>query len=149
MRAAAAHSQAQAAALLVKSWAGLPPSGRRATLEALLSQPERTLVLLDELEAGRIDADDLDAARRFQLLNHRRSDVREQAAESSKPGPRPSAKMYWRSIKLPCSLSVIPDGGGRCFKKRTAWPAITWVNWVSPSDRTSAICERKPPQRCW
>ena len=117
VRAAAAHSQPEVAGLLVKSWAGLPPSARRATLEALLSRPERTLVLLDELEAGRIDAADLDAARRFQLLNHRRSDVRERARRIFETLATPERKDVLAKYQAALRLDGDPRRGWRVFQK--------------------------------
>ncbi len=117
VRAAAAHSQPEAATLLVKSWAGLPPSGRRATLEALLSQPARTLVLLDELEAGRIDAADLDAARRFQLLNHRRSDVRDRARRIFETHASPERKDVLAKYQAALQLNGDPRRGRQVFQK--------------------------------
>jgi putative heme-binding domain-containing protein len=63
-------------ALLVKAWPGAPDAVRQELIEALLAQPERTLLLLTEMETERIKADTLGTFRRVQLVNHRRSDVR-------------------------------------------------------------------------
>jgi putative heme-binding domain-containing protein len=117
VRAAAAHSQPGVAALLAKSWAGLPPSGRRAALEALLSQPQRTLVLLDELEAGRIDVADLDPARRLQLLNHRRSDIRERAGRILAARPSPDRKDMLAKYQAALQLNGNSRRGRQMFQK--------------------------------
>ena len=119
VRAAAAHSQPQAASLLANSWPGLPTSGRRATLEALLSRPERTLVLLGELEAGRIDPTDLDAARRLQLLNHRRSDVRRRAHRIFDSLATPERKDVLTKYQAALQLDGDPRRGRQVFQKAT------------------------------
>ncbi len=117
VRAAAAHSRPEVATLLAKSWASLPASARRATLEALLSRPERTLVLLDELEAGRIDAADLDPARRLQLLNHRRSDVRDRASRIFAARPTPERNDVLAKYRAALHLDGNPRRGRQVFQK--------------------------------
>jgi len=119
VRAAAAHSQPEVASLLAKSWAGLATSGRRATLEALLSQPERTLVLLGELEADRIDATELDAARRLQLLNHRRSDVRQRARRIFENLATPERKDVLAKYQAALQLDGDSHRGRQAFQKAT------------------------------
>jgi putative heme-binding domain-containing protein len=119
VRAAAAHSKPGVATLLAKSWAGLPVSSRRATLEALLSQPERTLVLLDELESGRIDAGDVEPARRLQLLNHRRSDVRERAGRIFAALSTPQRKDVLARYQAALHLDGDPRRGRQVFQKAT------------------------------
>jgi putative heme-binding domain-containing protein len=94
-------------------------SARRATLEALLSQPERTLVLLGELEAGRIDAAELDAARRLQLLNHRRSDVRERARRIFENLATPERKDVLAKYQAALQLNGDARRGRQVFQKAT------------------------------
>lgn len=55
------------------------PATRRAILDALLSNSERTVRLLDELEQGSISAGDFDATRSARLTKHRDAAIRERA----------------------------------------------------------------------
>ena len=79
---------------------------RREIVEALLSRPDRTLALLGELEGGRIKAEELDPLRRIQLLNHRRSDVRDRAKKLLAGQARRNEKK-----------------SSTCFGPRSSWPA--------------------------
>src|SRR5262249_60154442 len=64
---------------LMKSWRGYPPGGRRGVIEAMLRQPDRIAVFLDEVQAGRIKPGELDANRARQLTTHPRADLRKRA----------------------------------------------------------------------
>jgi putative heme-binding domain-containing protein len=103
-RSLAVFPQPEATAALVKPWTSLPAAARREAVEALLARPERTLVLLAEMEAGRVPAADLDPLRRVQLHNHRRSDVRERAqrlfAVSATLERKQVVEHYRRALKL-------------------------------------------------
>jgi putative membrane-bound dehydrogenase-like protein len=104
VRAAAAFPDAEVADLLLAGWPRYAPAVRREALEALLSRPERTLRLLTEMEAGRVSAAELDGTRRLQLINHRRSDVRQRAykllAATATPERRQVLDAYRRALKL-------------------------------------------------
>jgi putative membrane-bound dehydrogenase-like protein len=105
VRAAAGFPEQEVAGLLVKPWKTYPPAVAREATEALLSRPERALVFLVEMEAGRISPGDLDASRRLQLLNHRRSDIRARAnkllATVATPERRKVLEDYRSALKLP------------------------------------------------
>ena len=105
VRAAAGFPEPEVAVLLVKVWKTFPPTVAREATEALLSRPERTLVFLTEMESGRISAGDLDASRRLQLLNHRRSDIRARAhkllATVATPERRKVLDEYRAALRLP------------------------------------------------
>jgi putative membrane-bound dehydrogenase-like protein len=79
IRAAATFNKPEVAPAIVAAWDN-DDEFLRAALQALLSQPERVLVLLTALESGTIKAVHLDNNRRQQLLSHRRRDIRERAA---------------------------------------------------------------------
>jgi putative membrane-bound dehydrogenase-like protein len=76
VRALAAHPQPEVPGLLLKSWRTYTPAVRREVAEAMLRQPDRTLFLLKEIEAGHFKASDLDASRTRQLVKHKRADIR-------------------------------------------------------------------------
>ena len=71
LRALAAQQDKEVPALLMKLWPSSAPSVRREILEAMLRQPGRVQVLLDEIEAKRLKAGELDPLRTKQLVNHK------------------------------------------------------------------------------
>jgi putative heme-binding domain-containing protein len=120
VRALASQPRAEVAALLLKGWRGLTPAVRREVSEAVLRQPERILVLLQEVEAGRIKPTDLDAQRIRQLIAHPRADVRERARkllEHSLPADRKQVLQRYREV---LSLKGDPSRGREVFKKNCA-----------------------------
>ena len=115
----AAFPNAEVAGLLLKSWAASPDSVRREIVEALLSRPERTLALLGELEAGRIKAEEFDPLRRIQLLNHRRSDVRDRARKLLAGLATPERKKVLDQFRPALDLTGDPRRGRDIFQKAT------------------------------
>ncbi len=79
LRALAAQTDKEVPDLLIKLWPGAEPSLRREILEAMLRQPARVHVLLDEIEAKRMKASELDPLRTKQLSNHKDAKIRERA----------------------------------------------------------------------
>src|SRR5262249_19457278 len=79
VRSLSAQPDPEVGRLLMKSWAGYTPALRREVLEAMLRQPDRTALLLDEVEMGRVRPGDIDALRTRQLVNHGKADVRDRA----------------------------------------------------------------------
>jgi putative heme-binding domain-containing protein len=65
---------------LIEDWPRQTPKLRPALLEALLSNPERILLFMDEMAAGRVRTSELDAARADRLLQHADERVRTRAA---------------------------------------------------------------------
>ena len=80
LRAIAAQQDKEVPVLLMKLWPSAAPSVRREILEAMLRQPARALVLLDEIEAKRMKASELDPLRTRQLANHKDPAIRKRAA---------------------------------------------------------------------
>ena len=81
LRALAAQQDKEVPALLIKLWPSAAPSVRREILEAMLRQPARVNVLLDEIEAKRMKASELDPLRTKQLVNHKDAAIRTRAAK--------------------------------------------------------------------
>lgn len=79
LRALAAQQDKEVPTLLMKLWPSAPPSVRREILEAMLRQPARVNVLLDEIESKRMKASELDPVRTRQLANHKDAKIRERA----------------------------------------------------------------------
>ena len=76
-RALAAHPEATAR--LLAPWPSYTPAVRREVAQALLARPERVVALLDEVQAGRINPGDLDAAQARQLMDSGSPEVRGRA----------------------------------------------------------------------
>jgi putative heme-binding domain-containing protein len=79
LRALAAQQDKEVPELLMKLWPSAAPSVRREILEAMLRQPARVDVLLDEIESKRMKASELDPLRTRQLMNHANAKLRERA----------------------------------------------------------------------
>ena len=79
LRALTTQQDKEVPALLIKLWPTATPSVRREILEAMLRQPARVNVLLDEIEAKRMRAAELDPLRTRQLLNHSNAAIKERA----------------------------------------------------------------------
>jgi len=119
VRSAAAFPNPEVAALVVKSWSSYPPAVQREAIESLLAQPERTVVLLKEIDAGRIKAADLDPLRRLQLLNHRRSDIRDKAKSLLGQLVTPERKKVVDEFRSALSLQGDARRGREIFQKAT------------------------------
>ena len=74
------NHEASATALL-SGWRTFTPALRTQVLDALLSRPNWTGTLLDQLEAKSIAPSDIDATRRQRLTAHANKDLRERAAK--------------------------------------------------------------------
>jgi putative heme-binding domain-containing protein len=81
LRALAAQQDKEVPELLIKLWPSAAPSVRREILEAMLRQPARVQVLLDEIESKRMKASELDPLRTRQLLNHKDAAIRARAGK--------------------------------------------------------------------
>ncbi|MSQ93913.1 MAG: c-type cytochrome [Gemmataceae bacterium] len=79
LRALATQQDKEVPTLLMKLWASAAPSVRREILEAMLRQPARVEVLLDEIEAKRMKASELDPLRTRQLMNHANVAIKDRA----------------------------------------------------------------------
>jgi putative membrane-bound dehydrogenase-like protein len=104
LRALAAQQDKEVPELLMKLWPGAAPSMRREILEAMLRQPARVHVLLDEIESKRMKASELDPLRTKQLSNHKDAAIRERATKllaANLPADRKKVLTeYQASLKL-------------------------------------------------
>jgi len=103
--------------LLVADFSAQTPVLRRAILSALLAREEGTILLLDEIEAERIRASELDAVRWDQLAKHKNAEIREKAARLHRAAtPEDRQKVlaeYQRALALPAD----PARGRAVFAK--------------------------------
>ncbi len=120
VRALAAHPEPSVAGLLMKAWRGYTPALRREVTEVMFRQPDRIMVFLDEVQAGRVKPADLDPTRTRQVLNHRRPDIRERAhklLQGSLPADR---KKVLESYQRALTLKGDPKKGRMVFQKNCA-----------------------------
>jgi putative membrane-bound dehydrogenase-like protein len=71
--------QSQAAELLLRGWKSYAPALRNQILDMLLRREEWVKASLEALERGQILPQDIDAARRQRLLEHKSTDIRDRA----------------------------------------------------------------------
>jgi putative membrane-bound dehydrogenase-like protein len=120
LRALAGQQDEEVPALLLKLWPSASPSVRREILEAMLRQPARISVLLDEIESKRMKASELDPLRTRQLANHKNPAIRDRAKKllaDNVPADRQTVlKEYQAALKLKGDTK----NGREIFKKNCA-----------------------------
>ncbi|HEV3006938.1 MAG TPA: PVC-type heme-binding CxxCH protein [Pirellulales bacterium] len=117
MGALAAYRDSAVANLVLAAWPGLSPRLRVQASEALFARAERTVALLDAIEAGRVHVVDLDAARLKQLAVGGDAVVRERATKllaSLNLGLRQDVVNAYRNV---LDLAGDPQRGKLAFKK--------------------------------
>jgi putative heme-binding domain-containing protein len=105
---------------LLEGFASDTPPVRRAILDGLLANPDRTKLLLDALEAGRIKASEIDLAQAKRLTAHREAAIRERAAklfEAATPAERAKALADYQPV---LKLAGDPRRGQALFEKNCA-----------------------------
>jgi putative membrane-bound dehydrogenase-like protein len=141
--------------VVLTNFSGESPPIRRAILDVLLSDANRTRLLLTELEARRLSVTELDPSRTAQLVRSRDADVRKRAQallEAATPADRRQViAEYQKSLTLPADakrgrdifaknctachriadlgVSVAPDIGD----SRTMTPAQILVDILDPN----------------
>ena len=115
--ALAVHSSPEAAEVLLRSLQQQTPAVRRAMFDALLAQPERAALLLDEIAAGKIRATELDPLQAGRLVKHPDASLRARAAEllaAALPADRSQVLADYRAA---LELKADPQRGREIFKK--------------------------------
>jgi putative membrane-bound dehydrogenase-like protein len=120
LRALATQQDKEVPAFLMKLWPGAAPSLRREILEAMLRQPARVNVLLDEIEAKRLRASELDPSRTRQLTTHKDAGIRARARKllaNNLPADRANVLVEYQA-----ALTMKGDGtnGRAIFTKNCA-----------------------------
>jgi putative heme-binding domain-containing protein len=120
LRALAAQPDKEVPALLMKLWPSASPSVRREILEAMLRQPARVEVLLDEIESKRMKASELDPLRTRQLMNHANAKLRQRAKKLLADNlPADRAKVL-TEYQTALTLKGDAKNGREIFKKNCA-----------------------------
>jgi putative membrane-bound dehydrogenase-like protein len=104
LRTIASHTDEGIPSVLMRIWPSASPPLRREILEAMLRRPERIAVLLDEIEAKRVKASEIDASRTRQLVQYGDPKIRERARkllQDNLPADRKAAlKTYQAALML-------------------------------------------------
>ncbi len=120
VRALAGTPSPHVAPLLIAGWRSYGPPVRREVQEALFARADRLPYLLGAIESGEVQAGELDAARRDQLLNHRDPEVRRRAQAllaSQVPADRQKVIDQYQDV---LTLAGDPARGKAVFTKNCA-----------------------------
>jgi len=120
LRALATQQDAEVPTLLMKLWPGAGPSVRREILEAMLRQPSRVNVLLDEIESKRMKASELDPLRTRQLTNHKDAGIRERAKKLLANNLPADRQKVLKEYQAALTLKADAKNGREVFKKNCA-----------------------------
>ncbi|MSU76580.1 MAG: c-type cytochrome [Gemmataceae bacterium] len=120
LRALAQQQDKEVPALLIKLWAAATPGLRREILEAMLRQPARINVLLDEIEANRLKASELDTLRTRQLANHKDPAIRERAKKLLASNIPADQKKTLAEYQASLTIKGDAKNGREIFKKHCA-----------------------------
>jgi len=91
LRTIAAFPDAEVTPLMLEHWRGLSPALRTEVVDQLLARADRTVAVLDAVEAGTIPASQISPARRALLLKHKDAAIAGRAAKllaAEAPGRR-------------------------------------------------------------
>ena len=105
------------ATLILERWKGLGPAARREAIEALFSRPERVDQLLSALEKKAFAPNDLEPARRAQLLRHPATKVRERAQNLLGNDRRPNRDAVLAAFQPALALAGDRNLGKAVFVK--------------------------------
>jgi putative heme-binding domain-containing protein len=105
---------------LLDTFASETPPVRRAIIDSLLANAERTKVLLDAIENGRIKVSEIDLAQAKRLTGHRDAAIKERAGqlfEAATPADRAAALADYQRV---LQMSSDPQRGRVVFEKACA-----------------------------
>jgi putative membrane-bound dehydrogenase-like protein len=120
LRALATQQDDEVPTLLMKLWSGAGPSVRREILEAMLRQPGRVNVLLDEIESKRMKASELDPLRTRQLTNHKDAGIRARAKKLLADNLPADRQKILKEYQAALTLKADAKNGREVFKKNCA-----------------------------
>ena len=104
--------------VLSNHWNGLSPAVRGESLDACLSRPRLTRQLLQALQAGSIETNEIDSTRRQRLLNHSNQELRkvaEQVFATSIDSNREDVLQRYQGV---LSMNGQVPAGATVFKQR-------------------------------
>ncbi len=120
VRALSAHPRDEVAARLMGHWKGYTPALRREVTEVMMRTQQRIVVLLGDIENGNVRPSDLDATRVNQLLNDKRTAVREQAKKVLQASLPEERAAVMERYKASLTLASDTTRGKIVFQKNCA-----------------------------
>lgn len=106
--------------MLLSPFAKESPAIRQALLGAALASAQRTVLLLDEIAAGRIQPGEIDQPRTQQLLQHRDPAIRERARELFASAIPVDRQRVLEQYRFCLELTADPVRGKELFRKHCA-----------------------------
>lgn len=106
--------------VLTRDWASHSPRLRTACLDVLLSREPWALALVRAAKAGTFDKNQIDAARRERLLNHRSQQVRSLARQVLGAPPNPQRRQVVESYRPALRLEGDAKRGAALFAQNCA-----------------------------
>ncbi len=106
--------------VILKRFAGEPPSVRRSILDAALSRAELTVALLDAIESKWVRPTELDPTRSGRLLRHGNAEIRDRATKllaASIPADRQQVLADYQQV---LEMTADPARGKKVFGERCA-----------------------------
>lgn len=113
----ATFSEPEIGSILLEDFAGQTPAVRRAVLDAMLSNEQRTRQLLSEVAAKRIEAREIDPARAARLTKHRNPEIRQEAAKLLASAVPADRQQVLRDYQAALQLKGDPPRGRAVFEK--------------------------------
>ncbi len=146
--ALAAQTDDSVGPALVAAYSAQTPPVRRAILDALVSDPARANLLLDEVESKRLARTEIDAPRRTGCCSTR---IRRCGLALASCWPRrcrPNASWCWNNIKRRSTSRRTPKPARSSFAN-TAPRVTTWATWGLTWLRTFLIRASRRRGNCW
>jgi len=112
-----AHSDPRIGPDLVAAYAAQTPAVRRAILDALIAEPGRANLLLDQVAAGHIAKSELDAPRQNRLKSASDPALRLHAAELLAAAPPAERKRVLADYQASLKLKANPQTGRELFRQ--------------------------------
>lgn len=120
VRALGASGSPQVAERLVAGWSGFSPAVRREAQEILLAKPDRVRVLLGAVTAGKIQANQIEPARREQLRKSPSAELRAQAEKLFAGLQTPDRQKAVEAYRPLLDKTGLPERGKLVFQKTCA-----------------------------
>jgi putative heme-binding domain-containing protein len=115
--ALAAHRDERIGPLLLADFPSQTPAMRRSVLDAVIGRKERATLLLDEIEAKRIAASELDRVRADKLVKHADPAIRERAKKLLADALPADRRKVLADYQSALSMSAEPGRGREVFQK--------------------------------
>ncbi|MDB5351812.1 MAG: putative rane-bound dehydrogenase [Planctomycetota bacterium] len=120
LQAMASLSDPAVGRLVAEHWKGLSPSARREAAEVLFARPERLSAMMDAIEAKSFPANEVEPARRKQILAHPVAKLRERARRVLGTDPKADRSRVIGAFQPALTLGGNRQKGRSVFEKTCA-----------------------------